>query len=107
VTDTAKPTDAADLQAQIEDTREDLSRTVDLLAAKLDVKTRVRGRVLEARDDVQSRLRTAGDRARAGADQADARQVSIGAAALAAALTVLIVALWRRKQQSSRPRWRP
>ena len=41
----AKTPDAAVLQAEIERTREELAQTVDQLAAKLDVKSRVRDRV--------------------------------------------------------------
>ena len=41
----AKTADAAQLQAEIERTREELAQTVDQLAAKLDVKSRVRDRV--------------------------------------------------------------
>lgn len=37
--------EAAALQAEIERTREDLAETVDQLAAKLDVKSRVRDKV--------------------------------------------------------------
>ena len=41
----AKTADAAQLQAEIERTREELAQTVDQLAAKLDVKSRIRDRV--------------------------------------------------------------
>lgn len=40
--------EAAALQAEIERTREDLAETVDQLAAKLDVKSRVRDKVTSA-----------------------------------------------------------
>jgi hypothetical protein len=105
MTDTARAPDAADLQAEIESTREDLSHTVDLLAAKLDVKARVRGRAVEIRDDVQNRLRAAGQRARKQAENTDAKQISLGAGLLAVSIAVLTMALWRRNQHS-RPRWR-
>ena len=95
--------EVAELQADIESTREDLSRTVDMLTARLDVKTRVRGRLRQVRDEAQRRLRAAGRRAREDAAQADARRVSIGAGALAAAaVAVSAVALWRRHQGSGR-----
>lgn len=38
------PTDVAALQADVEQTREELAQTVDQLAAKLDVKSRLRDR---------------------------------------------------------------
>jgi hypothetical protein len=40
--------DVAALQSEIERTREELAHTVDQLAAKLDVKSRVRNRVTTA-----------------------------------------------------------
>ena len=40
--------DVAAIQADVERTREELAETVDLLAAKLDVKTRVRDQVTTA-----------------------------------------------------------
>ena len=44
MTETGKTPIAADLEADIERTRAELADTVDQLAAKLDVKTRVRDR---------------------------------------------------------------
>jgi hypothetical protein len=105
VTDTSSTPTAADLQAEIETTREDLSHTVDLLTAKLDVKTRVRGRAQRIRDDVERRLRAVGDRARNEAEHADRTQVSVAVGALAVVLAVLTVTRWRRSQPSRR-RWR-
>jgi chromosome segregation ATPase len=105
VTDTSSTPDAADLQAEIETTREDLSQTVDLLTAKLDVKTRVRGRANRVRNDVESWLRAVGDRARKEAENADRTQVSVAVGVLAVAVAALTVTLWRRNRPSQR-RWR-
>lgn len=46
------PNDPEALKADIEATRENLSRTVDELAARLDVPSRTRERVLRIRDTV-------------------------------------------------------
>jgi uncharacterized protein DUF3618 len=53
------PAEVAAIQADIERTRADLARTVDQLAAKLDVKARVRRRLLDVRDDAAYQVRTA------------------------------------------------
>ena len=45
--DTGRPRDAEDIKAEIDATREDLSRTVDEIAARLDVPARARERVAE------------------------------------------------------------
>ena len=49
-TDPADAPEVDALEADIARTRQDLAHTVDLLAAKLDIKTRIRNRVAETRD---------------------------------------------------------
>jgi hypothetical protein len=46
---TPEPTTAAELQQEIEQTRERLGETVEELAAKADVKARVQGKAIEAK----------------------------------------------------------
>ena len=49
----------AELEADIARTREELADTVDQLAAKLDVKTRIRNRVTEAKDAATAQVQSA------------------------------------------------
>lgn len=74
----ASPTDADDIRHEIEQTRADLADTVDALTAKLDVKARAKAKVQEARPYGGQIL----------------------AAAIAAALTVVLLA--RRRARRSR-----
>jgi hypothetical protein len=83
-----RPRDADAIQAEIEATRESLGRTVDELAARLDVpgraKDRVREKLLVARDVAVETYR-------------ESPPVVLGAAvALAAAVVGIVV--WRRKR---------
>jgi hypothetical protein len=95
-------TGVADLQADIERNRRDLARTVDHLAAKLDVKTRVRNRVTEASADATRQLRTLRHRTAELRSNADTGSIAIGTGVLAAATAILVVTLWRRNQTSRR-----
>lgn len=50
----------ADLETDVERTREDLAQTVDQLAARLDVKSRVKHRLTDDRGKPSAAVRTAG-----------------------------------------------
>ncbi|MGC4112251.1 MAG: DUF3618 domain-containing protein [Nocardioides sp.] len=86
----------AELQADIERTRDDLAETVDRLAAKLDVKSRLRSRMSTAGADSIRQVRALRSRATELQPQASPRAVGIGAGTLAAALGIVVVVRWRR-----------
>jgi len=97
------PTDHDQLQADIERTRADLAQTVDKISARLDVRARLRHRVLDARDVAAQRLRVV--RRRAGDVRTKASpRIGIGSGILAAALAVVVVTWWRSNHESRR-RW--
>ena len=75
----AKTADAAQLQAEIERTREELAQTVDQLAAKLDVKSRVRDRVTSPDGKPTPAV------------------TSVGAGVAAALVTMVVLWLWGRR----------
>ncbi|HEX3295232.1 MAG TPA: DUF3618 domain-containing protein [Nocardioides sp.] len=97
------PTDHDQLQADIERTRADLAQTVDKISARLDVRARLRHRVLDARDVAAQRLRVV--RRRTGDVRTKASpRIGIGSGILAAALAVVVVTWWRSNHESRR-RW--
>jgi len=97
------PTDHDQLQADIERTRADLAQTVDKISARLDVRARLRHRMLDARDVAAQRLRVV--RRRAGDVRTKASpRIGIGSGILAAALAVVVVTWWRSNHESRR-RW--
>ena len=72
-----------DLQADIEQTREELGQTVTALSDKLDVKERARQKAVETRDQIITTTRD--------------RQVAIAAAVVGAAMLVGLVVWMRRR----------
>lgn len=89
---------AAELGADIEQTREDLAQTVDLLSAKLDVKGRVKGRMGQVTTEATDHLRAAKEQA--------VHTPIVPAAGVAAALAAVVVALvWRRHHAARRTGW--
>jgi uncharacterized protein DUF3618 len=96
------PPDMAELQADIERTRADLADTVDQLAAKLDVKSRVRTSVGETKDRAVAELSRLQDRATDDRGKPTPATLGIGGGVLAAAVAVLVVALWRRHSSPGR-----
>ncbi len=97
--------EVADLEADIERTRADLADTVDKLAAKLDVKTRVRNSVADAKDNATTQLRRLQDRATDDEGRPTPATLGIGGA-IAALVAVLIIIVWRRNSTPTPPRWR-
>jgi hypothetical protein len=81
--DVGGPTDPDAIRAEIEATREQLGRTVNELAARLDVPSRAKERALRARDTVVETYR-------------ESPPAALGAAVVLLALVVGIV-VWRRK----------
>ena len=98
------PTDHDQLQADIERTRADLAQTVDKISARLDVRARLRHRVLDARDVAAQRLRVVRRRAGDVRTKASPGRIGIGSGILAAALAVVVVTWWRSNHESRR-RW--
>ena len=85
------PASAAELQQEIEQTREHLGQTVDELAAKADVKSRARAKTAEVKDkaaDVSGQVRRS---------QLVQRRWPLAVAA-AGVILVGSIAVWRRRK---------
>jgi hypothetical protein len=101
--------DVAQLQADIERTREDLAQTVDALTDRLDVKSRARRRVAETReraavrvDSAKLRTREITARAKQGATDADGKPTPTflaGGGVTVAALVAVGVLSWNRSRR--------
>jgi ElaB/YqjD/DUF883 family membrane-anchored ribosome-binding protein len=98
-----KPT-KAELQEEIEATREDLADTIDELTSRLDVKSRahdkvedVKHKVDDARHKVEDVGHAAADRASDLATDSQGRPIPAGIVAGAAIAVVVAVVLWRRR----------
>ena len=83
-----------DIQADIEQTRDELGQTVEALTDKLDVKERAKEKATETKDRVVDRA----DTLRHAATDNPKRTVPIAAVALAGALAVGVV-VWRRRSR--------
>jgi len=102
--------EVAALQADIERTREELAHTVDQLTAKFDVKTRVRDRAVETKDQVAAQVQSLREQATDRATDDDGKPtpvaMSIGGGVIAGLAAVLMVLLWRRSSPGGRRRRR-
>jgi len=107
--DTEEKPDIEELQANIEQTRQELGETVDALTAKLDVKSRARARVndtkLRARDqltEVQARAKDLTMQARSKATTDEGRPAPAVLAGAAGVLVSVLVAtglvMWRKRR---------
>ena len=97
----------AQLEADIARTREDLAENVDQLAAKLDIKSRVRERISGAMDDARSRLRFVRDHLTGDGGRPTPTVISSGSGVVAALAAVILVRLWTLpSRQKARGRWR-
>jgi hypothetical protein len=96
--------EAVALEADIARTREDLAETVDQLAAKLDVKSRVRARMSGAKEDATRQLRALRDRATDAQGKPSTTTIGVGGGVIGVAAAVLAIALWRRSRPSRRRR---
>lgn len=102
--------DIEQIQATIEQTREELGETVDALTAKLDVKSRTRARLTDTKNQTAAKLQDAQARASqltksaqnsATDDQGKPKPALIaGAAGLGAVLvTTIAVTVWRKRRR--------
>lgn len=92
------PPGMAELEADIERTRENLAETVDRLAGKFDVKTRVRNRVEEARRDAASQWRTLRNRVADPQLREDPVTIGVVGGVAAAVVAGLVAVLWHRRR---------
>jgi hypothetical protein len=91
---TPEPTTAAELQQEIERTREQLGATVEELAAKADVKARVQGKAAAVTASVQARVSEVPEwirRSQVGQPRWPLGMTAAGVLMVAAAM------IWRRK----------
>jgi len=100
------PQGAPALEADIARTRADLAHTVDQLAAKLDVKSRIRASMSGTKDDATRQLRKLRDRATDEQGKPTTVTIGIGSGVVATAAVALAIALWRRNHPSRRRRRR-
>ena len=101
--------DKEQLEAQIEETREQLGETVEALTAKLDVKGRTKARISETKDRAVGQVHVAQQRAvdltHQAKDAATTEEgkpttaVSAGAVGVAVAVVTLIaLTIWRKRK---------
>ena len=76
-----------ELEAQIEEQREQLAGTIDALAAKLDVKTQAQAKVAEAKETAKQRTTTADGKPRP----------ELLAAGVAVVVVVVAIIWWRKR----------
>jgi Protein of unknown function (DUF3618) len=101
VDDDASP-EIATIESDIERTREDLAQTVDQLAAKLDVKTRIRNRITDARNDATRQLRIMRNRATDDEGRPTPTAMALGGGLVATVAAALAMTWWRRDDASRR-----
>ncbi len=95
------------VEADIERTRADLARTVDLLAARLDVKARVRSRVSETTERATARIRSLRKRATTADGRPAPVTMAVGGGVVAGIAVLALVAIRRRSARRRRGRrWR-
>jgi ElaB/YqjD/DUF883 family membrane-anchored ribosome-binding protein len=100
--------DVEELQAEIEQTREQLGETVDALTAKLDVKSRAKDRLNQTKQQAGAKLDAGRTRAveltssaRSAATDEQGKPtppVLVGVAVAASAIVALTVLAWRRRR---------
>ena len=105
-TATVDTPEVAELEADIARTREELAQTVDQLAAKLDVKTRIRNRVSETKDVATVQVRSMRDHLTGIDGKPAPTALSIGGGVVAAIAAVVLVRLWTRPSSTRRRRTR-
>jgi hypothetical protein len=103
VTDSSE---VADLEAHIARTREDLAETVDHLAAKLDVKGRIRNRLSETKDAATVQVRSVRNHVTSEDGKPTPAVLSIGGGVVAAIAAVVLIKVWNRpsKRRGARRR---
>ncbi|MFN8193809.1 MAG: DUF3618 domain-containing protein [Nocardioidaceae bacterium] len=93
-----------ELEAEIAATREDLAQTVDQLAAKLDVRSRVRHRVEETKDGVAQQAQHLRERATDDQGKPTPVTLAVGSGMVTFVAVVLLVTL-RRRRAARRSSW--
>jgi hypothetical protein len=86
-----------EIEAEIAHTREDLAATVDELTARLDVKTRVRERVQQTKDQAAARVLAVRDQATDDDGRPTTTTLGVGGAVAAAVVVVVAWSIWRRR----------
>jgi hypothetical protein len=104
--DTVATPEMAELEADIARTRQELADTVDQLTAKLDVKTRVRNRAIEAKDAATVQVQSARQRLVDTDGKPRPAAFGIGGGVVAAIAAVVLVKLWQRPARPRRRRSR-
>lgn len=97
-----------EIQADLQQTREQIAETVDALTAKLDVKARANDQLAETKERATQALHDSADKAKLALAQGrnaatdDAGNPTVEASAVAAAavavVVVVLVLLWRRRR---------
>lgn len=96
----------AELEADIARTRDELADTVDQLAAKLDVKARVRSRVSETKDAATTQLQTVRTHLVGVDGKPRPVALTVGGGVVAAIAAVVLVRLWTSPSNRRRSRRR-
>ncbi len=107
--DETAPKSIDEIQADLQQTREQMAETVDALTAKLDVKARAGDQLAETKERATQALHDSADKAKRvleqGKDAAtdDAGNPTVEASAVAAAVVAVVVVvaavlLWRRRR---------
>lgn len=89
------PATPAEIEADIEQQREELAETLDALTAKLDVRSQAQAKVQDARTTTQ--LKVAETKDRLTTDDGKPRPEVLGAAAVVV-VGVVVLVLWRRSR---------
>lgn len=89
--------EVAQLEAEIERRREDLAHTVDLLTAKLDVKTRTKERAVEVKQQATERVQHLRNRATDDQGKPTSTAISIAGGVALGVVALTALAVWRRR----------
>ena len=88
-----------EIESEIARTREDLAATVDELTARLDVKTRVKESVQQAKDLAAARVRAVRDQATDDDGRPTTATLGVGGAVAAGIVVVVALSIWRRRRR--------
>ena len=105
-TDAADTPEVAELEADIARTREELAQTVDQLAAKLDVKTRIRNRASETKDRGDGPGADRCATTSSASTGSPGRSPSTAGGGVVAAIATVVLVRWWMRPSRRRTRWR-
>jgi hypothetical protein len=88
-----------EIEAEIARTREDLAATVDELTARLDIKTRVKERVQQTKDQAAARVLAVRDQATDDDGRPTTTTLGVGGAVAATIVVVVALSIWRRRSR--------